>query len=154
MCKSLDVPEALQAQCAKVEHNQNPVEHVSLGTILSLWERLTLQAGDDQKKRQQCAALDYCNYGMAEPHGECQWRAIPGTKIETAYCSCYRYFTGATCQTRIPEKTCKRTKRNICTSHPMGWFQDDCEAHGSGWEYDTWEFCGIITGLGGQYICK
>mmetsp|Transcript_2219 Transcript_2219/g.5492 ORF Transcript_2219/g.5492 Transcript_2219/m.5492 type:complete len:1164 (-) Transcript_2219:203-3694(-) len=154
MCKSLDVPQALQAQCARVEHNQDPVEHVSLGTILSLWERLTLQAGDDQKKRQQCAALDYCNYGMAEPHGECQWRAIPGTKIETAYCSCYRYFTGATCQTRIPEKTCKRTKRNSCTSHPMGWFQDDCEAHGSGWEYDTWEFCGFITGVGGQYVCK
>jgi hypothetical protein len=155
MCESLNLQEKhLLTQCGRVDHIRDPVDHVSIDEILSLWEGLSRQAGEDQKKRQQCEALDYCNYAKAQPQGECLWREIPDTRMQFASCSCFQYFAGETCQTRIPEKNCTVTKVNTCTAHPISWYQDDCSDFGSDWKYDTWQYCGFIHGFGGQYVCK
>jgi len=154
MCKSLNTPESLRPECERVEHTNDPVANMRLDAILSLWGNLNRQTADDRKKQQECAALDFCSYGQAEPQGQCQWREMPDTKMQFASCECYQYFTGEKCETRIPEKTCVETKRNTCTAHPIDWYQDDCGDYGSDWEYDTWKSCGFIPGFGGQYICK
>jgi len=101
-----------------------------------------------------CAALDNCNHDKAQPQGECQLQRTPNTKARFASCSCYQFFTGETCQNRIPRKSCSATRLNTCTAHPIDWYQDDCSRHGLGWKYWRWQHCGFIHGVGGQYICK
>jgi len=155
ICRSLVGPKhELRSKCDEAEEGAHSAK-ISLERLEALWEGLRCQAGEDETKRKECVALDYCNNDQAQSQGECQWKKVSGTKTEVAFCSCFPTFTGRRCEEKIAEKKCSLIKNNHCTAHPGNWYQPNCATqHGDGFVYHAWRHCGGVGGVYWQCIKK
>jgi len=151
LCRKMGPPPEVADLCDRVY--SSAYLDMSLEDLPKLWEGLSSLAAIEQDRRKECAAMDFCNNHKQQ--GECTWQPIVGLNEDhVLMCKCQKHYKGEKCEELIAEKECTCTKWNTCTSHPISWFQDDCNVHGPDYECVDWEYCGFIHGVGAKYKCQ